>query len=526
MRLARRLGQSGAISPTTTPCYTDTSHLKEWIKKRCLRTRRIIAAATLTTLAALLAFPGFSSGSPISSDKATNDKGPEIYTLPDEAALENSSFKPEWFSVVPLKPRDGKENLEDFEWLRSVAKTHEAVLIGEQHWFSISDDLVKEIFFALNRFDNYPTLFIEDEYSYSPYLDHFVTTLNNKEAETFFQTELDDLLCTEELRILLEDIRQWNKRHPTRMLHVACNDIEHDWKITLEKIVFPYMKSIDARFSLDLSTATLETLPSITTRIRAAIASGDGRQRPPQPFLTQDFIETILDNLDSTAQTYQLKEEKAWFDSRQKAILRNLTDKKFNGRYLDGHKIVLYGGGEHMPSHACDDSSRALTQGNFLSCQNPSTKGKTYSISLWGFYYRFKNMAGANPEEYKSNAPMYWDEVIAFGKAQEAGRASPDGYYVFGSNPLFGGFFDPIIALSYRNSHVPLRLISVKWDLVDAAARRMDAYEKIAKRAIYSDIDTIIFFDRSDIVQTRKKAQRHPDRKQTRWSRWILKSKF
>ncbi|MEI6128169.1 MAG: hypothetical protein WCQ99_16595, partial [Pseudomonadota bacterium] len=97
---------------------------------------------------------------------------------------------------------------------------------------------------SLNRYDKYPVLFLEFEYSKTAFFDYYLTTLDDVRGDLFTSKILRKLANTDELLQLLKKIRKWNQKHPKALLHVACNDLEFDFVTTINEIIENIDKNI------------------------------------------------------------------------------------------------------------------------------------------------------------------------------------------------------------------------------------------------------------------------------------------
>jgi hypothetical protein len=96
------------------------------------------------------------------------------------------------------------------------------------------------------------------------------------------------------------------------------------------------------------------------------------------PFITAQYISTVIDNLESSNDALF----KEYHSNRQKAIIRNLTDTSFLGKYLLSGKIIMQGGAWHMGDNVASDSINNRWEGPYLTHIFEATRNKTYSIDI------------------------------------------------------------------------------------------------------------------------------------------------
>lgn len=331
-----------------------------------------------------------------------------IYPYPSEEEVNDSIFSSDGFVVEPLGADDIKQdfsNIEDLTWLEPIAKEHRVVLVGENHYYQYTQHLRNRILFALNTFDSYSTLILERQYSKTPFLNHYLSLPDEEEARQFLQQIHEFFLDTSEVQ-LLHHLRRWNRMHPDKKIRVGCSDIEHDYSLTFQQILRPYClhlkrlyvmngehfpgcvtfvfhkleqlfktRSIHSSEDLNMAFQPLENV-LILAKKRGFVGE--------YPFLTPEYIETVIENLKST---YGAKN----FDFhtyRQQAIIRNLTDVRYLGNPFSTGKVMIHGGGHHTPTHyPYPEGQNFLREGSYLTYEFPLTKGRTYSLEIKGFAF-------------------------------------------------------------------------------------------------------------------------------------------
>jgi len=167
----------------------------------------------------------------------------KILPYPCEDEVAESFFSSEGFQVSPLDTDDINQdfsNIDDLAWLQPLVRESRVVLLGETHYFQYIHHLRNRFVFALNTFDRYPTVMLERQYSFSPFLDHYVG-LTEEEAAEFERANRGLFLngFTVDFQFL-EHVRRWNATHPEKRISVGCYDIEHDACLTIEQILRPY----------------------------------------------------------------------------------------------------------------------------------------------------------------------------------------------------------------------------------------------------------------------------------------------
>ena len=143
-------------------------------------------------------------------------------------------------------------NFNDFEWLRPISKKYKVVLLGETHYSRNIANLKNRIIFALNEFDYFPLVIIEQPYSLTPFLNHYLQINSEKEANTFFREELSKMIPTKEDSIFIEHIKHWNAQNPKKRIQVGCIDLEWSWVGMCELILKPYFYKLKNADKLEI----------------------------------------------------------------------------------------------------------------------------------------------------------------------------------------------------------------------------------------------------------------------------------
>jgi hypothetical protein len=360
-------------------------------------------------------------------------------------------------------------NLDDLKWLEPIAKSKRVLLYGELHYYQVIQYLRDRILFALNTYDYYPLLVIERQYSITGYLDHYIGLADDREAEAFRRAAMEGLVTDVEEFGLLTDMRRWNKLHPAKRIHIGASDVEHDFKTTLRRVIVPYFRKADPGFAIDLDAFVVEDLESLVPALRKKLAPLAARGFVGDyPFLTASYIECVLDNLYSI----YLSRRYDFNYNRQKAIVRNLTDPRFLGRYLAEGKVMIHGGEWHTPSRfPYPDGGNFYREGSYLSYDYGPTKGKTYAITVKGMALQFGPMAGLDLGRAVPHGGSYNYCINQFQAAYKQKLVTPDGYYFMKAGLSDADRF--FMAVAYEFDHKPLLIQRFDWPAAEAKAKKI-----------------------------------------------------
>ena len=436
---------------------------------------------------------------------------------------------PRWVEVTALSQDDiasDFSNLKDLSWIEPIARTKRVFLLGETHYFQYISHLRNRILFALNTFDRYPLLVLEDQFSFTPFINHYLDLEDQGQADRFFHETLSDILCTQEQADLVLHIRRWNRVHPAKTIHLGCSDIEHDYARTLRSVVLPYLQQIDPTLRIPADPLQPAVLGELIPKLRHALQGAGGN--PPRaawPFLKPEFIGAVIDNLESTFKAYApvpadavldsekevMKEDYDFVFHRQKAILRNLTDFRFLGGLMGNGKFMVYGGERHVPSHVRYPLSwNFLREGSYLSHEYEPTKGRTYSMMTTGLALSLGEMQEVDPGTCLLKGAEYLGIVQRLQRAADVGAvAAKDACLLDPSPPDLLSTL--LFAKAYEVNHQPMLLTQVRWpEILNRAAGEEIRSAYLQMQNEVEGFDAWVVVPRSPIIVSRTSQPARP----------------
>lgn len=416
-------------------------------------------------------------------------------------SLGEGGFPDGWAAIEALSPDDVAEthdNLDDLAWLVPVARANKVVLLGENHYYRVTHHLAHRVLFALQQGAHFHLLTTESEYSTTPFIDHYVQLDDDAAAAAFYQAALVPMVDTAEERTLLERVRAWNKRNPKRRIHLAGHDIEHDYPTTITHVLAPYFRRLDPELELEVADfeqdglGFIAELEALVVRARKARTVGD------YPFVTADFIATVVQNLRSK----HLAGHVDHIYYRQRAIVRNLTDPAYLGRWFRTGKVMLWGGSYHTQTRRVfPDGGAFLREGIYLATEHKPTRGKTYSISVVGLALSLGDMAGADPAKLGHMGDGYRGTLARFQRAHAAGAITADEAHLFGD---VSTAHLALVDLARTVDHAPFRITNVAWFLINPFLARLPPSlrgDLVQARTDFTSHDTVIVVPRSPLIR-------------------------
>jgi hypothetical protein len=424
-----------------------------------------------------------------------------ILPYPSEEEVDKSYFSSEGFRVSPLQTDDINQefsNIDDLSWLQPLVRECRVVLVGESHYNQHIHHLRNRLLFALNTIDRYPSVMLERPYSLTPFM-NYCAALPEKDAREFEKANGEFFLFTADLQFL-QHVRRWNAKCPKRHIQVGCYDIEHFSSLPIQQVLRPYFARVKQALDVNGQEAH-QDLPAALSAVDrifehrdkyssddlkdafgplrdVLIVAKDKNIVGRYPFLTADYVERVIENLESTFAAYTQDMQQ----HRQKAMIRNLTDSRFLGASFKSGNVLLHAGGSHTPTHVPHSMSDSLhREGSYLTYEFEPTKGKTFSLFLSGF--AFSSLLDVKDVDIDAYGQLKETDYGRFVTKiqQEAARGAlvPDAAYVIeyveaqkAKPPAMVAFEHRLLHIAYQYHSRPLALHHIPWaSLSEQAAR-------------------------------------------------------
>lgn len=441
------------------------------------------------------------------TDKKKLLEAMNIYPYPSLENLKDNKLKNEWLVAVPLSSDDvdsAYSNYNDLQWLQPIAREKKVILIGENHYYQTIQHLRNRIIFALNTWDCYPLIVFEHQYSSGAFLDHFIGIKDDTAAHAFYSKACYNFVLTIEDSVFLEHLRRWNRESIGKRIHIGYSDIEHDYKATLRDIVLPYFQQVDTSFRADMDTMSLLHLGKLIPRLDGYLKIAEKKKLVGHyEFITPGYIACVIENLRSTFKAYRF--DFSYY--RQKAMIRNLTEKRFLGEFFRKGKVVIHGGGYHAVTHfPYPDGGNFYREGSYLSFDFTPTRGRTYSIMMWGQAYSFGETVKTNLDS--SLFPKktgYGKTVDQFQRAYKQGLVTLKDFYLMGGWEI--DEYDKLIfKTGYKHNNEPFLVKSIDWSSIIATANEIspDFYQTMTSTQDQLDMyDATIYVPCSPIIRAK-----------------------
>lgn len=394
-------------------------------------------------------------------------------------------------------------NFKDLKFLENIPQDNKIIMLGETHYAKSIASFRNRLFFALNTYDYYPLIILENSYSITEYYNYYIHIKNDELAQSFLRNELSNFLYTEDDLIFLNQLREWNKNNSTKPLSVGGSDLEFTYGNIMEKILKPYFyklkdvdrTEVDAVIELGKKQSNdffIDIKPYLTQTINEGL-TGD------YPFITPQYISNVITNFSSTNNAFRYQFEYY----RQNSIIRNLTDDSFFGPFLKNHKILIYGGGEHMKNHFnYPDNANFLSEGSYFNYDFELTKNKTYSIMLDCLAYSYGKMSERKIEDCVPQGNQYTSMIKIFQKGFENGLINEQKpYFIYEKKNEILKFIS-----QYYYKDELISLTKEQWNKIKSLYSQTDEatnYFINSKNKNFDNYDKYIFVPASEIVTAR-----------------------
>jgi len=382
-------------------------------------------------------------------------------------------------------------NFNDLEWLKPISKKNKVVLLGETHYSKNIANLKNRIILALNEFDYFPFVIIEQPYSLTPFLNHYLQINSEKEANTFFREELSKMITTKEDSIFIEHIKHWNAQNPNKRIQVGCIDLEWSWVGMCEYILKPYFYKLKNADKLEIDKLIelgKKQSNQFFAEIHTFLIEAEKQNlKGTYSFIDYRYIQNVINNFSATNNALRYS-----FDYyRQKALVNKITNDNYFGDYFKNQKVVMYGGGDHMKSRFCyPNGGNFLSEGSYLNFDYNFTKNKVYSIMLSGLSFSLGEMKDVNINDCISPGMQYKSILKRMQNAYKAKVLQSDkNYFLFGSRNDFEKF---IISKSYEYQAKGIIIPEKEWCKITDYSKELNDEKR---ETIESENEKRIVFD-------------------------------
>ncbi len=434
----------------------------------------------------------FSSSVTFSQTKSLADfEISEIYSKAEakENVFENFDIEIE---TVSLNDVDSDfTRFDDLIWLKSISKENKIVLLGETHCSKNIKNLKNRIIIALNKFDYFPLVIIENPYSFTPFVNHFIQLKSKEESKTFFKKELSNMIYTKEDSIFIEHIRVWNIQNPNKKIQLGCIDLEWQYGKMCEEILKPYFYKLK-----DIDTGKIDKIIELGknqsnqffVEIEPLLAEAKKQNlQGAYPFIDSQYIENVIDNFSATNNTIRYS-----FDYyRQKAIIDKIKSDNYFGDYFKNQKVIMHGGGDHMKSKFFyPNGGNFLSEGSYLNYDFKFTKNKVFSIMISGLSFSLGEMKDINLDDCVSQGAVYKSILKRMQSAYNADLLKENkNYFLFGLRTDFEKF---IISKSYEYKNSGIIIPENEWHKITAYSTELNAEKR---KTIENENEERIAFD-------------------------------
>lgn len=394
-------------------------------------------------------------------------------------------------------------NFKDLEFLKKITQENKIIMLGETHYSKSISNFRNRIFFALNTYDYYPLIILENSYSITEYYNYYIHIKNDGLAQSFLENELSNFLYTEDDLIFLDKLREWNKSNSIKQLSVGGSDLEFTYENIMDKILKPYfykLKNVDTTKIDAVIELGKKQSNDFFTDIKPYLAQANSENLIGNyPFITPQYISNVITNFSSTNNAFRYQFEYY----RQNSIIRNITDDSFFGAFLKNHKILMYGGGEHMKNHFnYPDNANFLSEGSYFNNDFELTKNKTYSIMLDCLAYSYGDMSTRKLEDCVPQGNQYNNMIKIFEKGlQNELINAQKPYFIYEKRNIIIKFIS-----QFYYEHELLSLTKEQWNKIKSVYYQTDEETNNfinSKNKNFDNYDKYIFVPASEIVTAR-----------------------
>lgn len=381
-----------------------------------------------------------------------------IYTLSE---AENNIYNNVLHKPLTISTNNSIDN---FSFLKTIAKDNKVVLIGETHYSSNVSLLKDQIIFSLNDYDYFPLLIIEEQYSKAPFYNHYININDESKANDFWDEELNEFIYTVEDSLFITKLRTWNLTHLDKRISIGCIDLEWSWDQVLENIISPYFHSLSGINSNELNAIldiAYNQSNQFFTEIKPYIQKAEKSQHiGKHEFIDHQYITNVIASIEATFRAMSIN---GWWEYfRQKEIVNRITSENYYGSYFNKEKVIMYGGGFHMKSKVdYGFGNNFISEGCYLNYELNETKGQVYSIMLNALSYSLDSMHNTTLGDNVNMGSQYTKMLNKLQKAFETGVIDEDDYcFLYGYRTELEKY---LFSQSYQNQQSSIILTEDLW---------------------------------------------------------------
>ncbi len=416
---------------------------------------------------------------------------PFLPLYPTSADLDGYAGSESALVVEPVWQDSAQENFTPafVAMVRRLVQDQKVLFVGETHWSTGVNRIYHDIIEVLLADTNVRSVFLEVDYSFSGYYNHYVMIKGEAEAELFLKDQLHPMVAMPNVIELLGLLREWNCQNPDKPVRVACVDMEWSLAETIERTLKPYFGKLKPGFDLpdpyqlkpDELARELATMRELLDSARAQGIDGQ------YPFLTPDYIENILQNVSDTVTLDDFNVQ------RQAAINRNITE--FSGDLLGDGLAVFKGGGFHAVKEKME-SDNFYRDAAFLNEVFEPTKGKVATLLLRGIGSYFTDIQGLDLDQRMGSATNYNRFVREFQQEYELGFAKKGDCFLLNGANL--GIFEKLtIREGYRTDRDAFLLVQAD------PKKLAPEHDEHTQKGDINSYDEVVYILRSKIETTR-----------------------
>ncbi|PKK88994.1 MAG: hypothetical protein CVV64_16350 [Candidatus Wallbacteria bacterium HGW-Wallbacteria-1] len=367
-----------------------------------------------------------------SSDEMILKRVSFLPEYPSETDLNQIDFPAASIIAAPVSSSDeistGNVNPGFLRWLTKRVSGKRVLFVGETHWSRNVNRLFMLMLLHLADAADVGSVFLELNYSFSGYYNHYVTLADNDEAADFLADRLHYLVQDETQLEFLKRLREWNSAHSEKKIRVGCLDMEWGIGTVIDNIISPYFRLIDPDFKItngDLETD--EAAAGLCTGMETLLLKAEKESITGEhPFLTPAYMKTVVQNFRDTLFLRDMDGD------RQSAIIRNIT--RYNASLFNSGMVLFHGGGWHAVKNPddrkADSAARWYRDAEYLQHHFAPTRGKVHSMMVYNLGYGFRSIANLNLDKRMGSADYYNRITRFFQKAYELNYAGLDDYFM------------------------------------------------------------------------------------------------
>jgi hypothetical protein len=399
----------------------------------------------------------------------------------------------------------------DLSWLKSNMSGKKVLFIGETHWSVEVPQVRNRILFDLARELPVKGILLELPFSVSAFYQHYINLADDKAAHKFLSSTLNIMVSEEATMEFLEMLRIWNRENPSSQLSIGTIDMEWNSLARFKTVFAPIFSEYAKNGALENFYAAIQEgnnqkLLNILHELYQKI-SPKGKVFKPEKYggvsVSAFWVKNLIKNY---IDTMKISNGASFNQTRQQAIVRNITDPGIFGQWFKQGKVIIHGGAWHGMKTPPQNKKEAWLDAAYLEHVFPETKGQVCNLYIGVIGHSFARVRDVTFDKFIPVADLLKGLIQDFNFSLKDGSANINSFYSL-FNPL-SAIDLAVTALGDKLGTNILRIKKVAWKKLEQS---LPGVGKTSLGSRIKGYDHTLVILRGTIDKPRRLPSQNPD---------------